>query len=145
MKVVGTLAGIFSLRELENVRSSGDMQCAEMFGALGFMTKFKHQLQNESLLLCVDDKADMYILKRWATKCPRLRAVLRCIAAICAVFNINLKVSHLRSEENEFADHLSRPEKHKFNFRGFENFSLVLSSQLLFHPSDPFTHLPTCT
>ena len=144
-KVVGSLAGMFSLRELKNIRTSGDMQHAEMFGALGFLTKFAYMLENESILLWIDNEADMFILRRWATKCPRLRSVLRCIAAMCASFNINLKVRHLRSEQNLFADHLSRPKKHKFIFGGLKNFTLVLSNQLRFHPSDPLTHLPTCT
>jgi hypothetical protein len=144
LKLVSSMAGVFSLRELKNIRSSGDMQHAEIFAALMYVVHFKERFKDRSVLLNIDNQADMYILKRWATKCPRLRSVLRCIAAVCATHNINLKVQHVRSEDNLFADWSSRPEKHEFRFGG-QCGALLLSKQLIFHPSDPFTIQPIIT
>ena len=118
------------------------MQLAEMFGALLFLATNVEELTGESVLLCLDNLADVFILNRWATKCPRLRAVLRCIAAVCAVRDIDLKVAHIRSEKNVFADWLSRPEKHQFKFGGMCD-KIVLSKQLRFVPTNPFTQFPT--
>ena len=143
-KVVGTLAGIFSLRELKLIRSCGDMQLAEMFVALLFLASNVDSLKKESALLCLDDLADVFVLNRWATKCKRLRAVLRCIAATCAMFDMNLKVAHIRSEKNIFADWLSRPEKHQFKFGGVCD-AIVLSHQLRYDPANPFTSCPQIT
>jgi integrase len=137
--ILHAMAGIFSTRELRNVRYCGDMQHAEIFGALMFLAKHAKKFKDESVLLYTDNQADHFILRRWATSCPRLRSVLRCVASICAIFNMNLKTAHVRSEENLHADWLSRPEKHCFKLLGWCD-ELRLSSELPFDPAHPFSH-----
>jgi hypothetical protein len=88
------------------------MTWCEMFAVYAALFTYRSLLRHCSVLFFVDNKTDVHILNRQATRSARLAGLLREIYTISLRYNIGVYARHRSGQDNVLADFLSRPDLH---------------------------------
>lgn len=87
----------------------------EMFSALFALLLYSPLLHDQSAILVLDNKSDVDIINRQATRSTSIALLLRAMFDICYRNNISIAARHLPGIDNVLADFLSRRSMHKDN------------------------------
>jgi len=85
----------------------------EMFSALFALVTYAPLMHNQSLILVLDNKSDVDIINRQATRSGRIAVLLRALFDLCYRYNIAVSSRHLAGVDNVLADFLSRRTLHR--------------------------------
>ena len=141
-------AGIFP----PEVLAAHSIQWAELYAMAYCLALYGPYLRDRSVLLRSDNLADVYIVNKMKTRKDDLLVLLRAIYSTAAFYNIRLRVKHVRGENNDLADLLSRAEFHLHRTRvlvaghPYTSIHYILSSSFLLpvHPQLPATIRSSC-
>ena len=114
---VGTgFSGLYSPCHDDFHTQSGHMQWCELLAVLSALYMYGPLLENQSVLFYVDNKTDVHIINRQATRSERLAGLLRALYALALKHKICIHAQHRRGVDNTLADFLSRPALHRHDF-----------------------------
>jgi hypothetical protein len=105
------------------------MTWCELFAVFAALSTYRTVLRDCCALFLVDNKTDVHVLNRQATRSARLAGLLRQIFTIAVENNVSIHAAHRPGEDNVVADFLSRPQYHAHS-----NFHAAWERA---HPSSP--------
>ena len=112
LRVGSGFCGIYSQQDAHLHAATGQMTWCEMFAVFAALVTYCSVLRDSSVLFYVDNKTDVDILNKQATRSNRLAGLLRDIYAIALYHNIRIRARHRSGIDNTLADFLSRPALH---------------------------------
>jgi hypothetical protein len=112
VRVGAGFSGVYSPAHRHLHSSSRQMTWCELFAVYAALFTYRNLLRHSCVLFFVDNKTDVHILNRQATRSARLAGLLREIYAISANYNISIYARHRSGVDNVLADFLSRPDLH---------------------------------
>jgi hypothetical protein len=105
--------GVYSPAHQHLHAASSQMTWCELFAVFAALLTYRRLLRSSCVLFLCDNKSDVHILNRQATRSARLAGLLREIYSIATAENIDLYACHRSGEDNVLADFLSRPDLHQ--------------------------------
>ena len=132
MIVGSAFSGLYSQRHHHLHGSSSQMTWCEMFAVYAALSTYCHLLAHSSVLIYIDNRTDVDIINRQATRSSRLAGLLRHLYALSISHNFSIRAEHRAGVQNTLADFLSRPELHKHNHI-HEWMNLSVSSDCALH------------
>jgi hypothetical protein len=129
------VSGRWSECHAAKVRSSGDIQWAELFAIVYSLHCYGPHLRDSSITVITDNIADVAIINRQSTKCSGLLVLLRALYMVATANNIQLTAQHRSGVDNVTPDILSRISLHKFkpsNVPACSHVTFVRSGDLVF-------------
>jgi hypothetical protein len=112
LRVGSGFCGLYSKQDSHLHSATGQMTWCEMFAVYAALHTYRSVLRDSSVLLYVDNKTDVDILNKQATRSNRLAGLLREIYTIALHHNIRIRARHRSGIDNTLADFLSRPTLH---------------------------------
>ena len=105
--------GYWSKCHTEYTDSHRKIGWCEMFSALFALLTYASLMHDQSVILVLDNKSDVDIINRQATRSTRIALLLRAMFDICYQHNISISARHLPGVDNVLADFLSRQSLHQ--------------------------------
>lgn len=102
-------AGEFDSTHSHLHQSHKQISWAEMFAVVAAIVTFGSRIRDQAVLFLVDNQTDVAIINRQSTRSSQLSGLLRRLFSEVLVFNLALRASHRRGDDNTLADFLSRP------------------------------------
>lgn len=112
LRVGSGFCGLYSQQDSHLHSATGQMTWCEMLAVYAALHTYRTVLRDSSVLFYVDNKTDVDILNKQATRSNRLAGLLREIYAIALHHNIRIQARHRSGIDNTLADFLSRPTMH---------------------------------
>jgi Reverse transcriptase (RNA-dependent DNA polymerase) len=112
MLVGSGYSGVYSPGHKPLHESSSQMTWCEMFAVYTALVTYCKLLSNSCVLFFIDNKTDVDILNKQATRSARLSGLLREIYTLTLQYNISIRARHRKGVDNTLADFLSRPSLH---------------------------------
>ena len=80
----------------------------ELFAVTTGILLWIHKYANCRICIFVDNKSVMFMINDSTTNCKNCMVLIRIIVKECMIWNVRFFAEHVRSEDNNFADSLSR-------------------------------------
>ena len=113
VKVGAGYCGVYSPADGHLHAASSQMTWCELFAVFAALLTYRSLLRSSCVLFLCDNKTDVHILNRQATRSARLAGLLREIYSVATAENIDLYACHRSGDDNVLADFLSRPDLHQ--------------------------------
>jgi hypothetical protein len=107
------LFGVWSTAHGQMVTRDRSTTWTELFTVVFAVAFFAPIFRDGVVDLLVDSLNTVQIINRQTTRLPHLLVLLRALACIATDYNICLRARHRPAEENDVADFLSRPQRHR--------------------------------
>ena len=112
--VGATFSGTYSPEHAHLHHSHTQIAWCELLAVVACASTYGPLLSGQSLLFYVDNSTDVHIINRQATRSKALAGLLRQLYSIALRYNLSIRsAKHRPGVDNELADFLSRPERHR--------------------------------
>jgi len=137
---VAGVVGLFSQADLVAIQSpSIAIQWPELFSLYAGLAKAGPTWRHARILYFTDNEPNVGAVNRMATTSAVILPLLRAIALLCIMFDIQLHAVHVSGEANDTTDWTSRPDRHRFQFTASQE-----SPGNPFVPLSPVSHPLDC-
>lgn len=91
-----------------------NIQIVELYSILLGLSLWIERLRNRRVVIFCDNKSVVYMINRPSSSCRVCMIMIRMITLWSMKFNTRIFATHIKSEDNEFADPLSRGKIQQF-------------------------------
>ena len=113
LRVGATFSGTYSPEHAHLHHSHTQIAWCELLAVVACASTYGPLLSGQSLLFYVDNSTDVHIINRQATRSKALAGLLRQLYGIALRYNLSIRAKHRPGVDNELADFLSRPVRHR--------------------------------